>query len=300
MSASPAVPGGAEHSSWRDDVWSFPPDLLAPWRAGPPLPSTRTRTEGREKVPLRLCTVRRTSAPSDHQFANAQYSTRAFVAIVGFSSSDQDQDLITMLDLSTRLHNSYASSNAVYAVRLANGQQPPPPSFVMSHPSLAFLDYRNTRAMLAVNGVYLVRYLHHQSCTWHRSMRISLKRLVGRPKMSKEYDSPRLTAVRAVPAQVVIGLLYLYMRQRPEPFELRWLMIVRPGDLLQIPVGLCICELSLRKTLRISSFVGTRVLAACRRFLKSFCSKLGRAGLQRHLRGFGGIRLRRWDLQRSF
>lgn len=62
------------------------------------------------------------------------------------------------MSLMKRLEASYDSSLSSYAKRLANGRQPPPPEFVMSQPWLAFLDYRDTNAMLVANSVYVVRW----------------------------------------------------------------------------------------------------------------------------------------------
>lgn len=56
-----------------------------------------------------------------------------------------------------RVNESFAASHSQYLRRLADGSQPPPPALVTSTPWLAFLDYRNTEAIVAANLVYLAR-----------------------------------------------------------------------------------------------------------------------------------------------
>jgi elongation of very long chain fatty acids protein 4 len=82
--------------------------------------------------------------------------------------------------LGPRFDASYRASYAAYRSRLADGSQPPPPAFVSTAgPALAFLDYRDTRALMTVNAAYLC----------------------------------------------VVGALFLLMRRRSAPFELKWTMV---------------------------------------------------------------------------
>ena len=63
-----------------------------------------------------------------------------------------------MASLSQRLAASFETSQAAFVKRLSTGKQPLPPTFVRhtAGGALRFLDYTDTSALVAVNGVYLV------------------------------------------------------------------------------------------------------------------------------------------------
>lgn len=60
-----------------------------------------------------------------------------------------------MAALWERITSSAAASHSDYLARISDGRQPAPPVADL-HPYLAFLDYRNTDAIMAVNVAYLV------------------------------------------------------------------------------------------------------------------------------------------------